>query len=199
MNITIIGASDMFARSFADWAIEAGHHITFVGFSTAQAEEMVAKMGSGKPVGPEAPINDDIVFLAIPYVCLQPVLQTYPGQIVDKVVVDLITPIDLNTLELVQPVAGSASHEILGTWPKTKVVKAISSKFSPMFLKQSSANKEMDEVFLASDNKEAKEIISEFFRQGGLRPIDAGLLDQANDLEKLGYRDTMSAGARANK
>ena len=190
MNITIIGASDMFARSFADWAIEAGHTITFVGFSTAQAKEMVEKIGSGKPVGPEATIIDDLVFLAIPYMCLQPVLQTYPRQIGDKVVVDLITPIDLNTLELVHPVAGSASHEILGTWPKTKVVKAISSKFSPMFLKQSSS-KEMDEIFLASDNKKAKDMIAAFFQEGGLRPIDAGLLDQAKELEKLGYQDTV--------
>ena len=30
MNITLIGASDMFARGFAPWAVAAWHNVTIV-------------------------------------------------------------------------------------------------------------------------------------------------------------------------
>jgi len=47
MDITIIGVSDTFARNIADWAIEAGHNITFVGPNLSQAVAFVNELGVG--------------------------------------------------------------------------------------------------------------------------------------------------------
>ena len=41
MNITLIGASDMFARGFATWAVAAGNNVTIVGLNRGQAEQLV--------------------------------------------------------------------------------------------------------------------------------------------------------------
>ncbi len=37
MKVTIIGASDAFARRLAIWAVDAGHNVSIVGFNLAQA------------------------------------------------------------------------------------------------------------------------------------------------------------------
>ena len=42
-------------------------------------------------------------------------------------------------------------------------------------------------MFIASDDDEAKAIVSRLASDGGLRPVDAGPLRRARELEALGY------------
>ena len=42
-------------------------------------------------------------------------------------------------------------------------------------------------MLIASDDEEAKRIVSGIVSDGGLRPIDAGALKRARELEALGY------------
>ena len=186
MNISIIGVSDSFARNLADWAIKAGHNITFVGPSYQQAVEFVNELGVGKPVGPEAPLQDEVIFIAIPYFCLQPVLQTYEQQLGKKIVIDLITPVDLGTFQLIRPAEGSTSLEIKKHWNKSEVVKAFNAQLSGKFLMPNEPIENQNEVFLAGD-EEAKRVASRLFREGGLTIVDAGTIHEANDLEIMGY------------
>ena len=48
MKISIIGASDMFARGTARWAVSAGHDVTIMGPNRATAEAFVEQLGGGK-------------------------------------------------------------------------------------------------------------------------------------------------------
>jgi predicted dinucleotide-binding enzyme len=43
------------------------------------------------------------------------------------------------------------------------------------------------DVFIASDHEHAKEVVRQIAADGGLRPIDAGGLERAQQLEALGY------------
>ena len=45
MKVSIIGASDMFARGIARWAVGAGLDVTIVGPSRARAEAFVEQLG----------------------------------------------------------------------------------------------------------------------------------------------------------
>jgi len=187
MDITIIGVSDTFARNIADWAIEAGHNITFVGPNLSQAVVFVNELGVGKPVGPESPLTDKIMFIAIPYICLQPVLQTYAKELGEKIVVDLLTPIDLDTFHLIHPKAGSTSHEIMMSWSKSKVVKAFNIQFAGQLLTKRNTKAISHDVFLASDDDEAQKLVSQLFDESGFRTINVGSLDKASELEEMGY------------
>ena len=42
-------------------------------------------------------------------------------------------------------------------------------------------------MFIAGDDADAKETVAQLARDGGLRPIDAGTLSRARELESLGY------------
>jgi predicted dinucleotide-binding enzyme len=42
-------------------------------------------------------------------------------------------------------------------------------------------------VFLASDDEDAKVIVGQLVTDGGMRPVDAGPLRRARELEALGY------------
>ncbi len=63
-----------------------------------------------------------------------------------------------------RPLAGGHNVTLLGTAPE----KAL-------------------DVFLASDDEGAKGVVSELVRDGGLRPVDAGPLARAHELEALGF------------
>ncbi|MGA2448262.1 MAG: hypothetical protein ABTD50_06285 [Polyangiaceae bacterium] len=64
MDITHIGATGTFAGGFATWAVAAGHDITIVGPSRAQAEAFVKQLGAGKPAGRTDRLRTEIVFAA---------------------------------------------------------------------------------------------------------------------------------------
>jgi predicted dinucleotide-binding enzyme len=186
MKIAVIGASDVFAGGFATWALDAGHDITFVGFERGQSESLVAKLGAGRAGGPSEPLGNEPIFLALPYVCLRPVLDSYRQQFDGKVIVDLITPVDLDTLEPVHPEPGSSAEEIAKERPRSRVVKAFNPRFSARLF-SAEANPQSADILLASDDRDAKRVIAGLFKAGGLHPIDVGPLRRARELEAFGY------------
>ena len=70
MNITIIGASDAFARGLATWASAAGHDVTMVGFNLGQAETLAKTISRARTAGPSGPLLDKLIFMAMPYSCV---------------------------------------------------------------------------------------------------------------------------------
>ena len=186
MDITLIGANDLFARGFATWAVSAGHDLTTVGWNRAVAGGFAASVGAKRAAGPGDPLRDDLIVMAFPYVCLRPVLESYGGKLDGKVVVDLITPLDLETFEPVHPETGSSAEEIARARAAAMVVKA----FSPRFLGAPAGVQNPDQdrdVLLAGDDDGAKRMVAQLFEGSGLRPIDLGLLRRSRELEALGY------------
>jgi len=186
MNITMIGATDPFASGFADWALGAGHALTVVGFTDERGQSFAADRRSAiRGFGPAEPLHDDIIVLALPYVCVRPVLDHYAAQIDGKIVIDLVNAVDLETLRPVRPRAGSVAQEIAERRPAARVVKA----FTPQFASPDPAQDEERtlEVLVAADDDQAKGLVMRLFEEGGLQPTDAGTLGRARELERLGY------------
>jgi hypothetical protein len=187
MNITMIGATDPFASGFADWALEQGHVLTVVGFTDDRGQRFAGdRRGSSIGVGPAEPLRDDVIVLALPYVCVRPVLDHFAGQIDGKIVIDLVNAVDLQTLKPVRPKAGSVAQEIAEARPRAKVVKAFSPRFaSPSAVAQ--GQEQTRDVSVAADDEQAKGLVIRLFDEGGLHPIDAGSLDDVSELERRGY------------
>jgi len=186
MNITIIGISDMFARAFANWAVDGGHNVTVVGPGIAKPEAFMRDIGATNALGRNEPLRDKMIFLALPYNCVLDVLGSYEStEFEGKIVVDLTIPIDFEAFEPIHPQAGSVAQEISNA-VGARVVKAFNQKFAGALAATQSIG-QMQEMLLAGDDADAKRVVAKLFNEGGLRPVDVGPLRRAREIEAFGY------------
>ena len=75
-----------------------------------------------------------------------------------------------------------------------RVVKAFNTTFAGTLGQGAVAGQPLD-VLIASDDEDAKATVSELVSEGGLRPVDAGPLKRARELEALGYLHMAVQGA----
>jgi 8-hydroxy-5-deazaflavin:NADPH oxidoreductase len=186
MDVTIIGTGNM-GKALAARTLAGGHKVTLLGTAPEKAEgvaqELSGDIGAGT-VGD--PIAGDVVVLAIWYPAVSDVLARYGDQLAGKVVVDITNPIDPEAFEPLELEAGSVAAEIAEKVPGARVVKAFNTTFAGTLTEGQVGGQALD-VFLASDDEGAKGVVSELVRDGGLRPVDAGPLARAHELEALGF------------
>jgi 8-hydroxy-5-deazaflavin:NADPH oxidoreductase len=114
------------------------------------------------------------------------VLGRYGDQLDGKVLVDITNPIDVDAFEPLKLDAGSAAEEIQGRAPGAKVVKAFNTTFAGTLVEGTVLGQQLD-VLIASDHEDAKETVDRIVSDAGLRPVDAGPLKRARELEAVGY------------
>jgi predicted dinucleotide-binding enzyme len=186
MDITIIGTGNM-SRGIATRALAGGHSVTLLGHAPGKAEtlagELSGEVGTGT-VGDA--LTGDVVVLAIPYGAIDDVIGRYGDQLSGKTVVDITNPVDWGSFTPVNIDAGSAAAEIAQKAPDAKVVKAFNTTFAGTLATGAVAGEPLD-VFLASDDEDAKATVRDLVETGGLRAVDAGALARAHELEALGY------------
>jgi 8-hydroxy-5-deazaflavin:NADPH oxidoreductase len=186
MEITIIGTGNM-ARGIATRALAGGHTVTFLGTEAAKAKALADELSGDVRAGRVGdPLSGDIVVLAVWYAALDDVLRRYGDQLAAKVVVDITNPIDVESFEPLALEAGSAAQEIAAKAPGAKVVKAFNTTFAGTLGEGRVAGHPLD-VLIASDDADAKQAVSRLVADGGMRPIDAGPLKRAREIEALGY------------
>jgi 8-hydroxy-5-deazaflavin:NADPH oxidoreductase len=186
MDITIIGTGNM-ARGIATRALAGGNSVTVLGTEDAKAEELASELsGDVRPGQVGDPLSGDVVVLAVWYAVVDDVLGRYRDQLKAKVLVDITNPIDVDAFEPLVLEAGSGAQEIAAKAPGARVVKAFNTTFAGTLGEGAVAGQPLD-VLIASDDDDAKATVSKIVSGGGLRPIDAGPLRRARELEALGY------------
>ena len=131
------------------------------------------------------PIADDVVVLAVYYPDAKSAVEQYGGGLSGKVVIDITNPVNEAIDGLVTPPDSSAAQELAASAPGARVVKAFNTTFAGTLIDGQVAGQPLD-VFLAGDDEEAKASVSKLVEDGGLRPIDAGPLRRARELEAAG-------------
>jgi 8-hydroxy-5-deazaflavin:NADPH oxidoreductase len=183
MQITIIGTGNM-ARGIGTRALAGGHDVTLVGTEPEKAQALAGELGGSARAGES--VEGDVVILAVPYAAAADIVRTYGDQLDGKVVVDITNPVDLNTFEPLQ-VEGSGAQQIAAAAPGgARVVKAFNTTFAGTLVEGAVSGQPLD-VFIAGDDEGAKGTVSQLAESGGLRPVDAGPLVRARELEALGY------------
>lgn len=186
MDITIIGAGNM-ARGIATRALAGGNTVTLLGQepgkTQALANELAGHARSGT-VGDA--LAGDVVVLAIPYDAIDDVIGHYRDQLSGKVIVDITNPVDFSSFTPLNLDAGSAAAEIAQKAPQARVVKAFNTTFAGTLVTGAVAGQPLD-VFLASDDDDAKTTVRELVETGGMRAVDTGALARAHELEALGF------------
>jgi predicted dinucleotide-binding enzyme len=186
MNITIIGTGNM-ARGIATRVLAAGHTVTLLGTEESKAQQLAGELAGDVKTGTVGdPISGDIVVLAVWYQAIDDVISRYGDQLAGKTVVDITNPVDLQTFAPLTIEAGSAAQEIAAKVPGAKVVKAFNTTFAGSLVEGAVAGQPLD-VFVASDDDQAKAQVTELAENAGLRVLDAGPLAIARQLEGAGY------------
>jgi len=186
MDITIIGTGNM-ARGIATRALAGGHSVTLLGTDADKAQTLAGELSGDVRSGTVGdPLSGDVVVLAVWYQALDDVLGRYAGQLAGKTVIDITNPVDPQSYAPLTVEAGSAAQEIAAKAPGAKVVKAFNTTFAGSLIDGRVADQPLD-VFVASDDDEAKAVVRELAESAGLRVLDAGPLAVARQLEGAGY------------
>ena len=186
MDITIIGTGNM-GRGISTVALAGGHRVTLLGTTLDNAQALAAELTGDARAGTVGdPIDGEVVVLAVWYAAVPDVLDRYADQLDGKIVVDITNPIDPEAFEPLKIDAGSVAQEIAAKVPGARVVKAFNTTFAGTLSQGQVAGQPLD-VFIASDDEGAKAVASQLARDGGLRPVDAGPLIRAHELEALGF------------
>jgi 8-hydroxy-5-deazaflavin:NADPH oxidoreductase len=186
MEITIIGTGNM-ARGIATRALAGGHAVTLLGTKPEKAQALAGELAGDVGTGVVGdPPSGDVIVLAVPYGAIDTVLGKYNGQLDGKVVIDISNPVDFSTFTPLTVESGSGSQELAQKAPGAKVVKAFNTTFATTLTVGQVAGQTLD-VLIASDDEGAKRTVSLLVADAGLRPLDAGPLARARELEALGY------------
>ena len=185
MSVGIVGAGNM-GRSIAARLAKTSEAVTLADRNHGKAEAVVAEMtDDGVRAGDVSDaLGSDVVVLALWYPGTTDFAREHAADLDGKVVVDISNPLDESWIRLgIDPSTSSAElleRELAGS----RIVKAFNTTNAPALAEGQVDGVPLD-VLLASDDDAAKSQISELVQAGGMRPIDAGRLDNARLLERL--------------
>lgn len=193
MNVTIIGSGNM-ARGIGSRLVAGGNSIRILDRDQEKADTLAVELRDLAQDGAEVStgsfgdqIESEVVVLAVPYDAVESISQQYGSGLSGKVVVDITNPVDWESFDrLVTPPDSSAAEEIDRLIPEAAVVKAFNTTFAGTLVGGEVAGQPLD-VFVASDDPDAKQKIAGLIEAGGLHPVDAGPLRRARQLEGLGF------------
>ena len=184
MKIAVIGTGRMgtaLARGIA-----GAHRELIIGArnankATALAKQIGAQVEAG---GISASIKAaDLVVMALPYEANLAALKDVDAS--GKILVDVSNPITADFKDLLVGHTTSAAEELQARAPGARVVKAFNTIFSDL-LPREARNGTSLQVFLASDDADAKRAVESLVRAMGFEPVDAGPLRNSRFREPMG-------------
>jgi 8-hydroxy-5-deazaflavin:NADPH oxidoreductase len=187
-RVTIVGAGNM-GRGIGTRAVAGGHQVEILDRDSAEAQQLAKDLGgAAAALDSGAPFGGEVVVFAVYYPGIKDAVQQYADQLAGKVVVDITNPVDTQTWDkLATPPGTSSAEEVQQLVPQgTPVVKAFNTTFAPTLVAGEVGGQQLD-VLIAGDDEAAKRTVSRLASDGGLRPIDVGPLNRAQQLEQLGF------------
>jgi 8-hydroxy-5-deazaflavin:NADPH oxidoreductase len=191
MNVTIIGTGNM-GRGIGTRLLSGGHNVTYMDRDLEKANALAAevalksKNARAEAVALGAPIKDGIVILAIPYGATGQVIELLGKKLAGKIIIDITNPLNATYSGLAVEPGTSGAQEIAKKLPMDAVVlKAFNTTFAKTLMSGKVDGTPLD-VFIAGDASEPKAKFSKLVEDGGLRAIDAGGLERAQQLEAMG-------------
>jgi NADPH-dependent F420 reductase len=193
MNVTIIGAGNM-GRGIGTRLVAGGHSVTFVDANPETAEKTAAEVRSAAQNGAEvstSSLNEaelgDVVVLAVWYGTNIEIAKELGDKLAGRVVVDIANPLN-STFDGLATAPGSSSAEDLARAIASgaRVVKAFNTTYAGTLLAGEVAGHPLD-VFIAGDDQDAKNKVARLVKDGGMRPIDAGPLSRARQIEGMQF------------
>jgi NADPH-dependent F420 reductase len=184
-KIAIIGKGNV-GSALAATFTRAGYEVTFGVRPESDATEAIAKTDGKAEQAPaaEAAAWGDVVVLAVPGGAALAITEGL-GDLSGKVVIDCANPLQWDAGPVWNPPAeGSLAAAIAAAAPGAKVVKAFNT-FGAEFHADPKVGDTGANVFIATDDAEARKLVSSICDTCGFVPVDAGPLRNASVLENV--------------
>jgi hypothetical protein len=178
MKVAIIGSGNI-GQALGGALVRAGHDVTLVARDAIATQNVANQIGATTAAtAPEALGGSQVAVLAVPYTSLAEVAAGIKSVIAGKVVIDVSNPIG-------QAPAGTSAAQQLAEWlPGARVVKAFNTTFAGLLATPEAHGQVLDALY-ATDDVDAGETVAELIRSIGFRPVYAGRLSAAAQLEAM--------------
>jgi 8-hydroxy-5-deazaflavin:NADPH oxidoreductase len=186
MRIGIIGSGNM-GRSLGILWSQAGHEVFFGARNLAQAQRAAALAGAHVKHGSNdaAARFGDVLLYTVRHHMPSEVL-TDPGAMTGKVVIDLNNG-DIPPAFAFQPITESLAEKLQADVPQARVVKAFNTMAQEVFeLSGAGLDQHQVSVFVAGNDRAAREAVMHLAADIGFNPVDCGELRHARLIEVLG-------------
>ena len=182
-NLLVVGTGNV-GRALAGRFSKTDHPVHVGSRDAVRGLEMAASIDAIGGAASEFVETADVVFLAVPFAQLDEVLADL-GPMDGKIVVDCTNPLTDDFMELTIGHTQSAGEAIKNWLPGARIVKAFNAIFADVVQIDPQYPGMVPQVFCASDDVEAKQVVAELVKAIGYEPVDAGPLRNARYLEPL--------------
>ena len=184
--VAIIGTGDL-GDSVGESLAKLGHKIVYGSRdpSSDKAKDVVARTGNGATVTTQkdAAKQGDIIFLAVGWPAMEQVAQSL-GDLSGKIVADGSFPYQQAEDGYMESMVETSSAELIKEWnPDAKVLKWSLPASNWIDVPSTIDDGGKIGVWIAGDDKAAKEKLAQLTYDMGLEPFDAGPLRVARDME----------------
>lgn len=128
----------------------------------------------------------DIIILAVPHAAEKEIAERIREVANQKVVVSISNPVDEANHHNVAPGTISAAEELQNLLPYSKVVKAFNTTSAAQFY-TSASNGYQPDAFIAGNDDEAINVVSQLVTTAGFNPVVAGDLTASRTLEQMQF------------
>jgi len=186
MDIAIIGTGNV-GRALATSLTRAGHHVTLAARDAAKTRAVARELGTDvAPTVSEAVAAAEATIIAVPFSAAADVAEEIGSAAAGKVVIDATNPLNADYTGLATEPGTSAAEELAAELPEAHVVKAFNTLFASVQADPARHGVTVDGLY-ATDDPVAAETVAEVIESIGLRPVNAGGLARARELEALAF------------
>jgi NADPH-dependent F420 reductase len=182
MKVALIGTGNM-GSGLARLIATAGHTLSITSRNAEKGRELARAVWAtykDRDVAKDA----DVVIVATGYGDAAAALRS-AGNLDGKVVVDVTNPLTPDYMGLTLGFDTSAAEEIQKAFPKARVVKAFNTVFAQVLAAGPKLDGETVPVFVAGEDKQARETVAALVKSLGFVAIDTGGVKNARYLEPL--------------
>lgn len=189
-TIAIVGATEKRGSSIARNLSKGNYRLLLmsedVGKLEALKNELVGSPAEVEAVScaKDACWEADIIIVATPYEQEKDVAEKIKEVATGKIVISVSNPLDRSYEKLFPSANNSAAEELQRLLPYSKVVKTFSTAYVENFVSPTIEGERAD-TFLAGNNGEAIETVSQMIRDAGFNPFVVGDLSMSRALERM--------------
>lgn len=191
-TIAIIGATGNMGSAIAKAISKGNYRLLLKANEQTGLDTLITEIKAQKPTADveaavcpaEATWEADIIILAVPFNAESEIASKIREVANQKIVISIANPLNETYNGLVTSPDTSAAEELQKLLPNSKVIKAFNTTFAADFSTPVIDGKQAD-AFIAGNDEEALQTVSEIVNTAGFNPIVAGNLSVSRTLENM--------------
>jgi NADPH-dependent F420 reductase len=191
-TIAIIGASGNMGSAIAKSLSTSPYRLLLFGKEVGKLRSLVKEIkatnssADAEVIGcaADASWEADIIIAAVPFAAEKEIADKIRQVATGKIVISISNPLNETYSGLVTASDTSAAEELQKLLPHSKIIKAFNTTFAGDFSQPIIDGKTID-AFIAGNDDEALETVSDVVKSAGFNPIKAGGLAISRTLENM--------------